>query len=130
MCTTREILGVERTMRIELFPVWAGGKAGYLCNVMIDGDLVLERSRDPECDLARVLQSRGISGQVTVLDGNTGKARSIVNVDRLAKSRSYDDKRGLGFERWKAFPGLAVEGYSPESGLPVPTILPEANEAA
>jgi len=30
---------------IELFPVWAGGRAGYLYNVTLDGELVLERSR-------------------------------------------------------------------------------------
>jgi hypothetical protein len=51
---------------IELFPIWAGGTAGYLYNVTLDGDLILERSRDPEHDLARVLLARGLKGIVTV----------------------------------------------------------------
>jgi hypothetical protein len=72
----------EHYRNIELFPVWAGGKSGYLYNVTIDGELVLDRVRDPECDLARVLQSRGISGQVTVYDGASGKRlRGVGNKD-------------------------------------------------
>jgi hypothetical protein len=43
---------------IELFPVWSGGKAGYLYNVTLDGDLIVDHSRDPECDLARILLSQ------------------------------------------------------------------------
>jgi hypothetical protein len=95
-------------MKLELFPVWTGGKSGYLYNVTIDGDLVLERVRDAETDTARVLQSRGVTGVVTLYDGNTGKPRSIVHLEKAAKLRTYDDKRGLGFERWKPFHGLAV----------------------
>jgi hypothetical protein len=59
-------------MLIELFAVRSGGTAGYLYNVTLDGDLVLERSRDPEHDLARILLARGLKGVVTVFDGNTG----------------------------------------------------------
>jgi hypothetical protein len=47
-------------MKLELFPIWAGGKAGYLYNVTLDGDLILERSRDPTYDLTRVLQALAI----------------------------------------------------------------------
>ena len=36
-------------MLIELFAIWSGGKAGYLYNVTLDGELVLDRSRDPAC---------------------------------------------------------------------------------
>jgi hypothetical protein len=50
-------------MLIELFAIWSGGKAGYLYNVTLDGELVLDRSRDPEHDLARILLARGISGE-------------------------------------------------------------------
>jgi hypothetical protein len=40
-------------VNVSIFPIWAGGKAGYLYNVTLDGDLVLERVRDPETDIAR-----------------------------------------------------------------------------
>jgi hypothetical protein len=117
-----------KVMRIELFPVWAGGKAGYLYNVTLDGELVLDRVRDPECDLARVLQSRGITGKVTVYDGNTGKARSIVNVEKLALLHTRDDKRQLGFEKYRETTVFGAPAAETESW--VPTMPSEANEAA
>jgi hypothetical protein len=106
-----------------------GGKAGYLYNVTLDGDLIVDHSRDPECDLARILLSHGITGMVTIYDGNTGRPRTQVNVEKAAKLSSRDDSR-LRFGKWKPRPSGAVDGHSPETGLPVPTMHPEANEAA
>jgi hypothetical protein len=113
---------------IELFPIWAGGKAGYLYNVTLDGELVLERSRDPETDLARVLLGRGITGLVEVYDAKTGKVRTRVNVEKAAKLRTRDDSRQLGFERCRETTVFASPG--PEDEALVLTMPPEADEAA
>jgi hypothetical protein len=108
---------------IELFPIWAGGKAGYLYNVTLDGELVLERSRDPECDLARVLLGRGITGIVDIHDGNTGKVRTRVNVEKAAKVYvSEEDKAGLRLRKYRETPGSA--SYSPEDAPPLPRYPP------
>jgi hypothetical protein len=50
----------------------------YAYNVEFNGDLVVEDSRDPEHDLARVLLARGITGTVKVVDANTGKHRTTI----------------------------------------------------
>ena len=114
---------------IELFPVWAGGRAGYLYNVTLDGELVLERSRDPECDLARVLLGRGITGMVDVHDGNTGKVRTRVNVEKAAKvCISEEDTAGLRIRKHRET--ADISSCSPEDGLVATTIPPGAKEAA
>jgi hypothetical protein len=115
-------------MLVELFPVWAGGKAGYLGNVTLDGDLIVERSRDPECDLARVLRSRGITGNVTVFDGNTGRPRTQINVEKLAQLRTRDDQRQLGFEKYRE-PTVYAHSAAKDD-LVLLTMPVEANEAA
>jgi hypothetical protein len=56
-----------------------------LYGVTLGGELVVEDSRDPEHDLARALLSRGVTGFVVVLDANTGKHRSTVNIEKAAK---------------------------------------------
>ena len=103
--------------RADLFPIWAGGKAGYLYNVTLDGDLVLERSRDPACDLARVLLARGVKGKAILYDGKTGQPRLIVNIERAAKVTAVDEPR-LRFVTWKPFQkgeqSGSVTPHSPE----------------
>jgi hypothetical protein len=118
-----------KAMRIELHPVWSGGKAGYLYSVTIDGEVVLDRVRDPECDLARVLVSRCITGKVLVHDGETGMPRTIIDVEKLARLSARDGDR-LRFATWKPHESGAVAGYSPEDESLVLTMPPEANEAA
>jgi hypothetical protein len=82
--------------------------------VSIDGQKIVEDSRDPECDAARVLLARNITGMVKLLDANTGAHRSTLNIEKAAKLRTYDDSRGLGFERWKPFQPLEVRGRAVE----------------
>ena len=80
----------------RLHPIWAGGHAGYLYSVIYDGKLLIERSRDPECDAARALMAQGITGKLTLLDGKTGKPRTIINIEKAAKLRvSEESKNGL-----------------------------------
>ena len=59
-------------MKARLHPIWVGGRDGYRYSVMFDGKLLVERSRDPECDAARALLAQGITGKLTMCDGETG----------------------------------------------------------
>ena len=80
----------------HVFPIWtpelgAGGMPysdNY--NVAFAGEIIVERSRDPETDLARALLARGHTGQVTMLDGATGKPRTIVDIEKAAKVRTVE----------------------------------------
>jgi hypothetical protein len=52
--------------------------------VIFDGKLLVERSSDPECDTARALLAKGVTGKLTLLDGKTGKPRSVIDIERAA----------------------------------------------
>src|SRR5262245_54839235 len=67
------------TLTSGLFPV------KLLYNVVFDGELIVEASRDPECDLARALKARGYTGKVTMVDGATGKPRTIINIEKASR---------------------------------------------
>ena len=59
-------------------------------SVLFDGKLLIERSRDPECNAARALLARGYTGQLHMLDGKTGKPRTIIDIERAAKLRTVE----------------------------------------
>ena len=46
-------------MKARLHPKWVGGRDGYHYSVLFDGKLLVENSRDPECDAARALRAMG-----------------------------------------------------------------------
>ena len=50
------------------------------------------------------LTVRGITGFVDVVDGETGKLCSTVNVEKTAKLKSRDDT--MRFDRWLPIPDL------------------------
>jgi hypothetical protein len=54
-------------------------------SVLFDGKLLVDRSRDPECDAARALLAQGITGKLTLCDGKTGIPRTIIDIERAAK---------------------------------------------
>jgi hypothetical protein len=60
------------------------GRHWYAYDVEFDGELLVVDSRDPEHDLARVLLARGLTGNVTVVDGKTGRPRTVVDIERAA----------------------------------------------
>jgi hypothetical protein len=66
------------TLTARLHPKWVGGRDGYHYSVICRGELIVDRSRDPECDAARALLARGITGKLTMLDGKTGRPPTIV----------------------------------------------------
>jgi hypothetical protein len=73
------------SLKARLHPRWVGGRDGYRYSVIFDGKLLVERSRDPECDAARALLAQGITGMLTMLDGKTGKPRTVIDIEKAAK---------------------------------------------
>jgi hypothetical protein len=43
------------------------------CTAYSVAELLVSRSRNPECDAARAFLAKGIMGKLTTLDGKTGK---------------------------------------------------------
>jgi hypothetical protein len=70
-------------------------------SVTFGGETVVEGSRDPEADLARALLAKGITGIVTILDANTGKHRTTVNVEQAAEIRTEEGPYGPRFVRFR-----------------------------
>src|SRR5262245_16475371 len=81
------------TLTASLFPVWTpelGASGMPYCDrykVVFAGEIIVERSRDPETDLARALLDRGHTGIVTMLDGATGTRRTVINIEKAANVR-------------------------------------------
>ena len=84
------------------------GNGGYRYSVIFQGECIVSRSRDPEPDAARALLAKGITGRITLLNGKTGKPRSIINIEKAAKlctvERSWD---GLRFDKVEQTPRRA-----------------------
>ena len=108
---------------------WAGGRSGYNYSVIYDGKLLVDRSRDPECDAARALIAKGITGTLTLLDGKTGIPRTVIDIEKAAKLRTVEESvRGLRFKRFTE--GGSSEGYSLEKEFGGHSTLPGSEEAA
>lgn len=89
---------------------------------ILDGDLIIQGSRDPEHDLARALLARGITGKVTIFDGVTGKPRTIINIENAAKwcvGSNLDRYRWTSGEKGNSSPHAA------EDDLILPTLRDE-----
>ena len=65
----------------------------YLYDVTFDGEVIVTRSRVPECDAARVLLDRGVTGSLAILDADTGKHRTTVNIEAAAKLTVSESRR-------------------------------------
>lgn len=61
-------------------------------SVSFRGELVVEDSRNPECDLAKVLLARGFAGWVAILDEKTGRPRSFVDIRKAALHRTVEGR--------------------------------------
>jgi hypothetical protein len=70
-----------------------------LYSVIFRGKLLVERSRDPECDAARALLVKGFTGQLTMLDGKSGKPRTIIDIEKAAMLRSVETANAPRFRR-------------------------------
>ena len=71
-------------LKARVHPHCVGGRDGYRYSVLFDGKLLVDRSRDPECDAARALLAKGITGKLTLLDGKTGIPRTVIDIEKAA----------------------------------------------
>jgi hypothetical protein len=60
-------------------------KGGEVYSVIFRGKLLVDRSSDPECEAARALLAQGITGKLTMLDGKTGRRRTIIDIEKAAR---------------------------------------------
>jgi hypothetical protein len=88
------------TLSARLHPIWRGGTHGYAYSVIFNGELIVERSHDPEHDAARALLAKGITGKLTMLDGKTGKPRTIIDIERASRWRTQDGRGALRRQRY------------------------------
>ena len=80
-------------------------------DISFHDEIVVENSRDPECDLGRALFAKGITGKITIIDGTTGKPRTIVDIEKAAR---LSVKEGpLRFVPWETRPETST---APEDG--------------
>ena len=87
-------------LKARLHPIWVP-KVGYRWSVVFGGKLLVERSRDPECDAARALLAKGFSGKFTLLDGKTGKRRVIIDIEKAARLTTEEGPRGPRFVKYR-----------------------------
>jgi hypothetical protein len=99
-------------LRARLHPRWVGARDGYRYSVLFKGKLLVDRSRDPECDAARSLLTKGITGKLTLLDGKTGKPRTVIDIEKAARLTVEETGSVPGFRKYRERGGS--EGYSPE----------------
>ena len=83
-------------LRARLHPIWKA-KVGYRWSVIFRGKLLVERFRDPECDAARALLAKGFTGEFMLLDGETGKPRMIIDIERAARLTTEEGPKGPRF---------------------------------
>jgi hypothetical protein len=94
-------------------------------SVIFDGKLLVTRAHDPECDAARALLALGHIGKLTLCDGKTGIARTIIDIERAAGLRVKEGP--LRFAPYESRPDRA---YSPETEVGGPLLASEKEAAA
>jgi hypothetical protein len=91
-------------LKARLHPIWVP-TVGYRYSVIFRGKLLVERSRDPECDAARALVAKGITGKLTMLDGKTGKPRTIIDIEKAALRTAEEGRDAPRFRRFRRVEG-------------------------
>jgi hypothetical protein len=76
----------------------------YLYDVIFDGEVIVSDSRDAECEAARVLLGRGITGTLHMHDAETFKPRTIINIEKAAKITVKEDRHKMCFVKWRPSP--------------------------
>jgi hypothetical protein len=90
-------------LKARLHPHWTA--AGYRYSVIFRGKLLVRRSRDPECDAARALVAKGITGKLTMLDGKTGRPRTVIDVEKAATLTAEEGRDVPRFRRFRCVGG-------------------------
>src|SRR4029453_10402622 len=93
------------TLTARLHPKWVGGRDGYRYSLIRPGELIVDRSRDPECDAARALLAKGITGKLTMLNGKTGKPRTIIDIEKAALLTAEEGPNAPRFRRFRRVEG-------------------------
>jgi hypothetical protein len=106
-------LSVSQSLRARLHPL-ANGRY----SVIFDGKLLVEGSRDPECDAARALLAQGRIGKLTLCDGKTGIPRTIIDTEKAA--RLCVKEGPLRFAPYEGRPDRASSPEADTGGHPVP----------
>jgi hypothetical protein len=88
----------QQPLMARLHPKWVGGRDGYRYSVICRGELIVDRSRDPECDAARALLAKGFTGKLVMCDGKTGRPRTIVDVEKAAQRTCTEGPHGPRFK--------------------------------
>jgi hypothetical protein len=106
-----------------------------LYDVTFDGEVIVSNSRVPECDASRALLAKGITGKLHMLDGRTGKPRTIIDIEKAAKLTVLENRRNSPrFVKWSALPEIGSRTYAvpalvaetEEGGTKLPTATEEA----
>ena len=95
-------------------------------SVLFEGKLLVERSREPECDAARALLALGYTGTLHMLDGKTGIPRTIIDIERAAKLRTVETGNAPRFRSVTCAEGSHSLETKSEGG----EIAPGSTEAA
>jgi hypothetical protein len=104
-----EFVANRRQYRIEIERIQASGPARY--RVTLDGEILIDRCRDPEFDACRALLARGLTGTVeTWVRGATapGFRFDIGLASQLAAHESATRSPRIG--KWHPFARGGTEG--------------------
>jgi hypothetical protein len=77
------------------------GEGGYRYSVVFRGKLLVQRSRDPECDAARTLLAQGFTGKLTLLDGKTDTPGTMIDIEKAARLSTEEGPRGPRFVKYR-----------------------------
>ena len=69
--------------------------------VSFRGEMIVKNSRDPETDLARALIRKGLVGKLRIIDGNTGRHRSTIDVEKASRFVAEEGPVGPRFRKWR-----------------------------
>ena len=91
-----------------------------------DDEIVVKGSRDPETDLARALLAKATTGKVMMLDANTKKHRSTIDIEKAAKLRTIETST---YPRFRKVETCAGTPYAGEDDLVLPTLPGDSDKA-
>lgn len=69
---------------VDLRPRWVE-RVGYRYDGLLDGEMIVHGSRDPEHDIARVLEALGYRGRFRTIDAFSGRPRMTHHIGTAAK---------------------------------------------
>lgn len=99
-------------LKARLHPFWVP-ESGYRYSVIFRGKLLVHRCRDPECDAARALLAMGFTGKVTLLNGATGRPRTILDIEKAARLTTEEGPSGPRFVKCRK--SVVDRPYAPEA---------------